>query len=63
MFEGSWQTSMAGYITLLMAILVSAQCILDGMMPDVTEIMAAMVGLGLIQARDDKKSSEDVGAK
>jgi uncharacterized membrane protein YkvI len=63
MFSGSWKTSAAGYITLAIAILMGAQAIMDEQMPDTESIIAALVGVGLIQARDHDKSSEDEGIK
>lgn len=63
MLLGSWKTSAAGYITLAIAILMGAQAIMDGQMPDTESIIAALVGVGLIQARDHDKSSEDEGIK
>ena len=61
--SGSWKTSAAGYIALAIAILLGAQAIMDGRTPDTESIIAALAGIGLIQARDDNRSSEDVGAK
>ena len=61
--SGSWKTSAAGCITLAIAILLGAQAIMDGRTPDTESIVAALAGIGLIQARDDNKSSEDVGVK
>ena len=63
MLLGSWKTSLAGYITLAIAILMGAQAIMDEQMPDTESIIAALVGVGLIQSRDHDKSSEDEGIK
>jgi hypothetical protein len=63
LFTGSWKTTWAGYITLIIAILSATRDFMDGMNPDVDSIIAAFVAVGLINARDNNKSSEEVGAK
>ena len=63
LFKESWRTRWAGWITLIITVLSSARNIMDGGFPDIDSIIAAFVALGLINARDDNKSSESVGAK
>ena len=63
LFSGSWRTRWAGWITIIITILVAGRDIMDGVYPDVNSIIATFVALGLINARDDNKSSEDVGTK
>jgi hypothetical protein len=63
----SWRTTASGVAAILAAICAAAQLLLDNnpnTNPDWTSTMAAiMAGVGLITARDNKVSSEDVGVK
>lgn len=65
---GSWKTTLCGILSILAAIITFvALPLLDGnpeTSTNVTALIAAIVaGIGLIKARDNDKSSEDVGAK
>lgn len=62
--KGSWKTSALGICALLTAIGVAGTALLDGnpdTKPDFASIATAFAGLGLLFARDNDKSSEDVG--
>src|SRR5688500_20255917 len=63
----SWQTTLAGIAAIVAAIAnaIVAQFDSDPMtVPDWPLVVAAIAaGIGLIRARDNDKSSEDVGAK
>lgn len=64
--KGSWRTTILGIATLLGALALVAKALLDGdpaTNPDFNELLAALAGLGLWAARDNKVTSEDVGAK
>ena len=67
MFKGSWRTTAMGVLAILGAFIGAATALLDG--NDATKVdyptLAAAVaaGWGLIQARDNKVSSEEAGAK
>jgi hypothetical protein len=66
----SWKTTACGILGLIAAVAVGAKALLDSD-PNTTinigEIIAAILvvapSLGLIFARDNNKSSEEVGAK
>lgn len=62
----SWRTTFAGITTIVIAILGAAKAILDGdatTNPDYPAVIAAITaGLGLIKARDNVVSSEQVKA-
>jgi hypothetical protein len=64
---GSWKTTICGFLAALCILIPELQAALDGNMDTVanmSQIMAAlgMMGLGAA-ARDNGKTSEDVGAK
>lgn len=63
----SWKTTLLGICTILAALAGAGKAILDGdpsTNADPATIIAAITaGVGLIAARDNNKSSEDVGAK
>lgn len=63
----SWKTTVSGVVAILMALCGAAQTLLDNdpaTNPEWTAVVAAiMAGVGLIVARDNNKTSEDVGAK
>lgn len=63
----SWQTTAAGVITALIAILSAVGAIIDGdpaTNPNWEMTVAAVTtAIGLILARDNNKTSESVGAK
>lgn len=66
MLRGSWRTSVLGILTLLGSIVTFGQALLDGdpaTVPDFDAIVAALAGIGLIFARDNKVSSEEAGIK
>ena len=65
--KGSWKTTLSGVGAIITALGAALNALTDGN-PDTavnlsTTITAIMVGIGLIMARDNNKSSEDVGAK
>ena len=63
----SWKTTTFGVLTILSALMNAAMAVLDGNAatnPDWTVVITAITaGVGLIAARDNNKSSEDVGVK
>ena len=63
----SWRTTTSGIVAILAAITSAATLMLDGKPdtnPDWTAVLAAiMAGVGLMTARDNKVSSEEVGVK
>lgn len=65
----SWRTTASGTLALICTILVAVKMGLDGHLKDinVTEVLQACVALatafGLMAARDNKVSSEQVGIK
>lgn len=62
----SWKTTALGILILIVALGSAGVAILDGdpnTTIDFKEIMAALAGIGLTFARDNDKSSEDVGVK
>ena len=61
----SWKTTTAGVLSIVVAVASAALVWLKtGGLPDFGPVMAAVTaGVGLIAARDNDKSSEDVGAK
>ena len=64
--KGSWKTTLAGIGVLLAAIGAALHAAFDNdpaTVINIQEIIAALAGLGLLSARDNDKSSEDVGAK
>ena len=62
----SWKTTAAGISAIVAAVAGAAKLMLDAdpnTNPDWTAIIAAVTaGVGLIAARDNDKSSEDVGS-
>jgi hypothetical protein len=63
----SWKTTILGIAGILVAVGTAARALLDGD-PATTiniemTIAAITTGIGLIFARDNNKTSEDVGAK
>ncbi len=64
MKKTSWKTTTTGILSILIAAGSAAQAVINGGQVDWTATLAAiMAGIGLISARDNKVSSEDVGAK
>lgn len=69
MFEGSWKTTAAGILTLIVVLANAVIIILsDGFSAlDINSalesIMASAIGLGLMLSRDDNVTSESSGAK
>ena len=66
MLSGSWKTTVLGVAALLSALGGALTALLDGnpqTSVDLGQITSALAGLGLIFARDNDKSSEDVRAK
>jgi len=65
--KGSWQTTTCGVLGIVAVFCGVGIALLDGdpaTNPDWTLVIAAVVaGVAAIRARDDDKSSEDVGAK
>lgn len=63
----SWKTTAAGLLVSISTITAAVAAMLDsdpGTVPDWDLVAVAVVGaVGLIMARDNDKSSEDVGAK
>ena len=63
----SWKTTVSGIGAILAAVGGALSAMFDGNAltnPDWTAVIAAVVaGIGLIAARDNKVTSEDVGAK
>ena len=61
----SWKTTTAGVLSIVVAVASAALVWLKtGSLPDFGPVVAAVTaGVGLIAARDNDKSSEDVGAK
>ena len=60
----SWKTTMTGVLTIVIALGSAALAWLKGgSFPDLAPVIAAVTaGVGLILARDNDKTSEDVGA-
>ncbi len=62
----SWKTTAAGVSAIVCAVAGAAKLMLDAdpnSNPDWTAVVAAVTaGIGLIMARDNDKSSEDVGS-
>lgn len=62
----SWKTTTTGVLMILGALLTIANSLLQtGQLPDGMPLLIATImgGVGLIKARDDDKTSEEVGAK
>ncbi len=63
----SWKTTVMGICAILVAVAGAVKLAIDGdpaTNPDWTAVCAAVAaGIGLITARDNKVTSEDVGAK
>lgn len=63
----SWKTTAAGVSAVIAALAGAATLLFDGKPetnPDWTALIAAVTaGVGLVMARDNDKSSEDVSAK
>lgn len=62
----SWRTTTTGVLAIIAAIVSAAQMLIDGnpaTNPDWSAVAAAVIaGIGLVTARDNKVSSEQVGA-
>ena len=65
----SWKTTVLGVCAILIAVAGALTAVLDGdpqtsvdVEAVITAVVAALAGMGLIAARDNDKSSEDVGA-
>ena len=67
MKNSSWKTTAAGISAIVASVAGALNLMFDGNTltnPDWTSVIAAVVaGFGLITARDNDKSSEDVSAK
>lgn len=66
MFEGSWKTSVLGWLMLIGSVVTQGINLLDSDPTTVFNyeaILTALGGVGLIAARDNDKTSKDVGAK
>lgn len=65
--KGSWKTTSLGMATMVIAIGQAIQALLDGnpqTNPNYETVATAVAaGIGLMFARDNNKSSEDVGVK
>lgn len=60
----SWKTTVTGIVAIITAICGAVTGIVNNTPVDWTTVIAAVVsGVGLIAARDNKVTSEDVGAK
>lgn len=63
----SWKTTTTGVLAIISALVGAAQVLLDGnpaTNPDYAVLVPAILaGIGLITARDNNVTSEDVGAK
>ena len=63
----SWKTTVFGICAILTALAGAVKLLVDGdpaTNPDWTAVIAAVAaGIGLVAARDNKVSSEDVGIK
>ncbi len=65
MLKGSWKTSVLGWLILLGSIITGAIAFLDNdpnTVFDFQQIIAGLAGVGLIAARDNDKSTEQVKA-
>jgi len=54
----SWRTSAAGWLTLIGAVCTAVVQFINGEAPDITVILAALAGVGLLAARDQKAHDE-----
>lgn len=67
MKKGSWKTTVAGICSIVVAGATALGALLDAdpaTVPDWSVVVAAVVaGMGLISARDNKVTSEQVDAK
>lgn len=65
MLKGSWKTTLTGILTIAGAVVAAGlQYLKTGTLPEFGPLIAAVTaGVGLIAARDNNKSSEEVGAK
>lgn len=62
--SGSWKTTVAGIIAIIVAVCGIASGIIQGTPIDWTVSIAAIsAGLGLMKARDNDVTSEKAGAK
>lgn len=62
--EKSWKTTAMGVVSILTALISIANALLNGTpIAWETTIAAITAGIGLIAARDNDKTSLDVGAK
>ena len=63
--QGSWKTTLLGVLALLGALVQVTTALLDNdpeTKPNFEILATAAAGIGLIFARDNNKTSEDVGA-
>ena len=64
--KGSWKTTTCGVAAILAAVANAVVALTDGnpaTNPEWTVVLAAiMAGVGLLKARDNDRTSEDVGA-
>jgi len=66
MLEGSWKTSVLGWLVLIGSVISGGIGLLDSDPAttfNINEIITAMGGVGLIAARDDKVTSKEAGAE
>ena len=64
MMNGSWKPKVAGVLVAVIAVAGVVVAMLKGVAPDwMSAASAVMAAVGLFSARQDNKSSEDVGAK
>ena len=62
----SWKTTLTGLITLLITIMSGIKAVVDGdpaTNVDINEVIGAVVGIGLLFARDNNVTSEQLGLK
>ncbi len=63
----SWKTTTSGIIAIIVAVCGAASVLIDAdptTNPDFSSLIASIIaGIGLISARDNKVTSENVGAK
>ena len=60
----SWKTTVTGVCAIVVAVAGAVSALVAGHPVDWTAVIAAVsAGIGLVAARDNKVTSEDVGAK
>jgi len=59
----SWKTTIAGICAFILAIIEGYNALETGSPFNSTMLMEALVGVGLLAAKDGDKTSEDVGTK